>query len=126
MLCNYSALLAVNVVAYIEDDVCVVSFASDMSPDPEQYLILSESLWDASEDVHASDCFEILQSGVLGEIPAKVRLVELSSDEMIIHFDESSGTIGIVISYPKKFFTSLCEFMPKLVEKAAVPFNILG
>ncbi|MBN3838263.1 hypothetical protein [Burkholderia sp. Ac-20349] len=39
-----------NLVSYIEDDVCVVSFADSPGDDPTHYLILSQALFDCGED----------------------------------------------------------------------------
>ncbi len=42
--------VAKNVVCYVEDEVCVVSFADSMAADPEKYLILSQALFDSGDD----------------------------------------------------------------------------
>lgn len=42
--------VAKSVVSYIEDDVCVVSFADSLSDEPENYLILSQALFDTGDD----------------------------------------------------------------------------
>ncbi|MGN6649120.1 hypothetical protein [Trinickia sp.] len=44
---------AESVVSYIEDDVCVVSFADTPSDEPEKYLILSQALFDSGSDDEA-------------------------------------------------------------------------
>jgi hypothetical protein len=41
---------ASKVVCYVEDDVCVVSFANSDAEEPEKYLILSQTLFDSGED----------------------------------------------------------------------------
>ena len=41
---------ATSVVSYIEDDVCVVSFADSASAEPMKYLVLSQALFDTGDD----------------------------------------------------------------------------
>jgi uncharacterized protein YuzE len=41
---------AKSIASYIEDDVCVVSFANSTDDEPTKYLILSQALFDTGDD----------------------------------------------------------------------------
>ncbi|NHB59588.1 hypothetical protein G9F32_16470 [Acinetobacter sp. 194] len=90
-------LIIENVVTYIEDYCCVVSFASDLSSTPESYLILTRQ----SSEINGGRPIEKfewdLQIDYDGEI-SELTSYTYNSNDLLFVFDYGGFTLDLKIN----------------------------
>ncbi|MCP2041644.1 hypothetical protein L1281_002254 [Neisseria sp. HSC-16F19] len=92
---------AENIQFYIEDEVCVVAFADSQDPDPEQYLILSQTLFDSEPDNPEENIeigIETRQTSTFG----KIEFINLESNEIVLDaIDSEAMKFHVAIQFTK-------------------------
>lgn len=114
---------AKSVVSYIEDDVCVVSFADTPGDEPEKYLILSQTLFDSGDDDEAIS----IEYGEDGDsVTAEVASARLDSTSFVLEVDPAIvGVSAFRIGMASPASDELRQHLKKIFSKSPAKLALL-
>lgn len=113
---------AQSIVCYVEDDVCVASFADSASAEPDNYLIVSQLLLDDEDDTPS------IEYSIGGEGECVNVIVEFAQlDAKAFRMDVNEGQIGarqFLINLDCPMPPDLPEHLERIFSKSSTSFTL--